>query len=135
MAYEDLAEFLAALEHAGELARVLSPPPQSSPDEIVAPTGGAFFAREAPHLDLLIDEGQHFEAGQPLFIIEVMKMFNKVLAPCAGVLTENLMKDSDGTIVAKGETIFKIEPDERIVEESEATITARKETITKQLLG
>ena len=41
--------------------------------------GGTFYAREAPHLPPLVDEGDHFEAGQPLFIIEVMKMFNKVL--------------------------------------------------------
>ena len=128
-------EKFADAELAAELVRQLAPPPKASPDEIVAPTGGAFYAREAPHLDLLIDEGQHFEAGQPLFIIEVMKMFNKVLAPCAGVITENRMKDADGTIVTKGETIFKIEPDERIVEESEATRTARKQSVTTKLLG
>jgi acetyl/propionyl-CoA carboxylase alpha subunit len=128
-------DMFADAELAGELVRHLAPPPKASPDEIVAPSGGAFYAREAPHLDLLIDEGQHFEAGQPLFIIEVMKMFNKVLAPCAGVVTENRMQDADGSIVTKGQTIFKIEPDERIVEESEATITARKQSITKKLLG
>jgi hypothetical protein len=45
------------------------------------------------------------------------------------------MKDSDGTIVVKGQTIFKIEPDERIVEESAADIAARKKSTTKKLLG
>ena len=79
--------------------------------------------------------GEHFERGQPLFIIEVMKMFNKVLAPCSGTVTENRMKDADGNIVSKGETIFKIEPDERIVEESAAEIAARKQITTKNLLG
>ena len=127
-------KFLDA-DAAGQLARVLAPAPKASPDEIVAPTGGAFYAREAPHLDLLVDEGQHFEEGQPMFIIEVMKMFNKVLAPCSGTLTENRMKDADGTIVTKGQRIFKIEPDERIVEESEADIAARKKSTTKKLLG
>jgi acetyl/propionyl-CoA carboxylase alpha subunit len=119
---------------AGELARTLAPSPKASPDEIVAPMGGAFYAREAPHLPLLIDEGQHFEEGQPLFIIEVMKMFNKVLAPCSGTISENRMKDADGSILAKGETIFKIDPDERIVEESPADVAARKRTTTKSLL-
>jgi acetyl/propionyl-CoA carboxylase alpha subunit len=127
-------KFLDA-EAAGRLARVLAPAPKASPDEIAAPTGGSFYAREAPHLDLLVEEGEHFEAGQPLFIIEVMKMFNKVLAPCSGTVTENRMKDSDGTIVVKGQTIFKIEPDERIVEESAADIAARKKSTTKKLLG
>ncbi len=119
---------------AGELARTLAPSPKASPDEIVAPMGGAFYAREALHLPLLIDEGQHFEEGQPLFIIEVMKMFNKVLAPCSGTISENRMKDADGSILAKGETIFKIDPDERIVEESPADVAARKRSTTKNLL-
>jgi biotin carboxyl carrier protein len=96
--------------------------------------GGAYFAREAPHLPTLVDEGDHFEAGQPLFIIEVMKMFNKVLAPFAGTVTQNLMQDSDGKIVHKGQPIFKIEPDERIVEESEEERTARRRKVTLGLL-
>jgi acetyl/propionyl-CoA carboxylase alpha subunit len=127
-------KFLDA-EAAGLLARALAPAPKASPDEIVAPTGGSFYAREAPHLPLLIDEGEHFEEGQPLFIIEVMKMFNKVLAPCSGTIIESRMKDADGTILTTGETIFKIEPDERIVEESAADIAARKKSTTKRLLA
>ncbi len=118
-----------------ELARQLAPPPKASPDEVVAPMGGAFYAREAPHLPLLVDEGEHFEAGQPLFIIEVMKMFNKVVAPCSGTVTENRMKDSDGKILSKGEVIFKIEPDERVIDESAADIAARKQATTRNLLG
>jgi acetyl/propionyl-CoA carboxylase alpha subunit len=117
-----------------EFTRALAPPPKASSDEIVTPMGGAFFAREAPHLPMLVDEGDHFEEGQPLFIIEVMKMFNKVLAPFAGTMTESLMKDSDGQIVAKGQVMFKIEPDERIVEESEDEIATRKRKVTLGLL-
>jgi len=122
-------------DHANRFTRCLAPPPEASPDEIVAPMGGAFYSREAPHLPRLVEEGDHFEAGQPLFIIEVMKMFNKVLAPCSGTVTEVRMKDSDGAIVVKGETIFKIEPDERIVEESAAKIAARRQRVTKNLLA
>jgi acetyl/propionyl-CoA carboxylase alpha subunit len=117
------------------LARGLEPPLQASSNEIVAPTGGAFFAREAPHLPLLVDEGDHFEAGQPLFIIEVMKMFNKVLAPFAGTVVENLMEDSDGTIVSAGQTIFRVEPDEVVVEESEDVMQARRRSVTLSLLA
>ncbi len=128
-------EYFEDADNASTLARYLAPPPQASPDEIVAPMGGAFYAREAPHLPLLIDEGQHFEAGQPLFIIEVMKMFNTVVAPCSGSVTRNRMQDADGTIIVKGETIFKIEPDERVVEESAEEVAARKQGATTRLLG
>jgi biotin carboxyl carrier protein len=119
---------------AKDATRALAPPPPASADEIVTPMGGAFFAREAPHLPLLADLGTHFEAGEPLFIIEVMKMFNKVLAPFSGTVTENLMSDKDGTIVKKGQTIFKIEPDERIEEESADVAATRVRETTLALL-
>ena len=82
----------------------------------------------------LVSEGEHFEEGQPLFIIEVMKMFNKVFAPCAGTLVENPMADADGHIVHAGQMIFKVRPDEILVEESEADIRERREAVTHGLL-
>jgi biotin carboxyl carrier protein len=121
-------------DSVAELTRALAPAPKASSDEIVTPMGGAFYGREAPHLPILVDEGDHFEAGQPLFIIEVMKMFNKVLAPFAGTVKAKLMNDGDGQIVHKGQVIFKIEPDERIVEESEDEIAARRRKVTLGLL-
>jgi multidrug efflux pump subunit AcrA (membrane-fusion protein) len=62
-------------------------------------------------------------------------MFNKVLAPFAGTVTENPMEGKDGTVVAKGQTIFKIEPDERVVPESEAERAARVREATLALLS
>jgi biotin carboxyl carrier protein len=117
-----------------ELIKALAPPPASSSDEIVTPTGGHFYSREAPHLPPLVEEGQHFEAGQPLFIIEVMKMFNKVLAPFAGTVKKKLL-DADGKTVLKGQPIFKIEPDEVLVFESEEQKQARRRAVTLSLLG
>ena len=122
-------------ENQETLRRALAPPPKASANEIVTPMGGSFYAREAPHLPLLIDEGDHFEEGQPLFIIEVMKMFNKVLAPFSGTVKENRMVDSDGAVVAAGEVIFDIEPDEVVVEETDEEITARRKQVTLAALG
>ncbi|MCP5068334.1 MAG: biotin carboxylase, partial [bacterium] len=115
--------------------RALSPPPRASADEIVTPMGGTYYAREAPHLPVLVSEGDHFDEGQPLFVIEVMKMFNKVLAPFSGTVTKNLMAGLDATVVAKGQAIFKIEPDERIVEEAPETMAARVRACTLSLLA
>ena len=84
---------------------------------------------------IVVDEGDHFEEGQPLFIIEVMKMFNKVLAPFSGTVKKNRMVDSDGAVVAAGQVIFEIEPDEVIVEESEEEIATRKRQVTLAALG
>jgi biotin carboxyl carrier protein len=122
-------------EIAKKLTRALAPPPKASSDEIVSPSGGTYYAREAPHLPPLIGASEHFEEGQPLFIIEVMKMFNKVFAPCAGTVVENRMADADGSIVRAGQTIFKIQPDEVAVEESEADVRERREAVTRGLLA
>jgi acetyl/propionyl-CoA carboxylase alpha subunit len=119
---------------AVKLTRALAPPPKASSDEIVTPSGGTFYAREAPHLPLLIDVGDHFKAGQPLCIIEVMKMFNKVYAPCDGTVIENRMADADGEIVKAGQVVFKIQPDEVLVEESDESIRERRTAVTRALL-
>ncbi len=126
-------QFLDA-KRAAEFARALAPPPVAASDEIVTPTGGTFYAREAPHLPLLVEEGQHFEAGQPLFVIEVMKMFNKVLAPFAGTVLKSLMAGRDGSVVKKGEVIFRIEPDERREPEAPEAAIKRKREATLALL-
>ncbi|HEY5658458.1 MAG TPA: biotin/lipoyl-containing protein, partial [Myxococcota bacterium] len=111
---------------AAEYVEALGSPPEAGADEIVSPMGGAFYAREAPHLPALIEVGDHFETGQPLFIIEVMKMFNKVLAPFSGTVTAKLMEVRDGAVVSKGQPIFRIDPDERVEQESEQSRRERR---------
>jgi len=127
------ARFLDPAQIA-EQTRALAPPPPASADEILTPMGGTFYAREAPSLPVLIEVGQHFEAGQPLFIIEVMKMFNKISAPFSGTVTENLMAGREGVIVAKGQRIFRIEPDERFEPESASAVAARRRQATLGML-
>jgi acetyl/propionyl-CoA carboxylase alpha subunit len=122
-------------ESRAELTKALSPAPVASSDEIVTPLGGHFYAREAPHLPPLIEEGQHFVKGQPLFVVEVMKMFNKVLAPFAGTVKRELMRDRDGQVIVKGQPIFKIAPDEVRLEESPEDRRKRHHTVTTRLMG
>jgi biotin carboxyl carrier protein len=118
-----------------QLVRVLAPPPVAAADEIVTPMGGTFYAREAPNLPPLVEEGDHFAVGQPLFVIEVMKMFNKVLAPFSGTVVKSMMRDQDGHVVKKGQVIFRIEPDERVSVESPESVSARRRATTLTLLG
>ncbi len=116
-----------------DMARVLVPPPVAKSDEILAESGGMFYPRETPEHEVYVKRGDHFEAGDPLFIIEVMKMFNKVYAPFAGTVDEVLVED-DGVIIKKGQPIFKITPDEKIVEESPEEIAARRREVTARFL-
>ena len=115
------------------MAKVLVPPPQARSDEILAESGGMFYARETPAHDVYVKEGDHFNAGDPLFIVEVMKMFNKVYAPFSGTI-EKVLVDTDGSIITKGQPIFKIIPDEVIVEVSAEEIAARRSAATAKFL-
>ncbi|MEO1266780.1 MAG: biotin/lipoyl-containing protein [Myxococcota bacterium] len=116
------------------MRKVLVPPPVTKSDEIVAPTGGMFYAQEAPDMPPMIASGEHFEAGQPLFIIEVMKMFNKVAAPFAGTIREVLI-EGNGTIVRKGQPLFRVDPDERIEAEDPAEVAARCKASTERFMA
>lgn len=111
-----IPDYLNDPELQAAMKKVLVPPPATKADEIVTPGGGMYYAQEAPGMPPFIEEGQHFEKGQPLFILEVMKMFNKVPAPFAGTVDKILIDSGDGTIVQKGQPIFKVTPDEKFVE-------------------
>jgi acetyl/propionyl-CoA carboxylase alpha subunit len=120
-------------ESSKEFIKELNPPPKAKSDEIVAPMGGMFYSREAPNLPQLTSEGDSFKIGQPLFIIEVMKMFNKVSAPFSGKILKNMLKDSDGRIVTKGQVVFKIQPDDVLKEETPEQIQIKKKSILQAL--
>ncbi|MCB1855945.1 MAG: biotin carboxylase [Halieaceae bacterium] len=115
------------------MAKVLVPPPVAKSDEILAESGGMFYSRETPEHEPYVKEGDHFNAGEPLFIIEVMKMFNKFYAPFSGTI-EKILVDTDGSIIRKGQPIFKISPDERVVVESAEEIAARRRQVTDGFL-
>jgi biotin carboxyl carrier protein len=103
-------------ELQARLKKVLVPPPSTKADELVAPFGGMLYRQEAPGRPPFVDEGTHFEKGQPLYIIEVMKMFNTVRASFSGTVDKVIMQGGDGTVVQKGQPLFKITPDEKFVE-------------------
>jgi branched-subunit amino acid ABC-type transport system permease component len=112
---------------------ILVPPPATKADEIVAAMGGTFYTQEAPHLPPFLTKGAHFEKGDALYIIEVMKMFNKVLATFAGTVTEVLVET--GVVVRKGQPLFKIRPDEIVVEEDPAERERRVRANTESFLA
>jgi acetyl/propionyl-CoA carboxylase alpha subunit len=107
---------LSEPELQGRMKRVLVPPPATRADEIVSVSGGMYYGQETPGRPRFVHEGMHFEKGQPLYVIEVMKMFNTVRAPFAGTVDKIIIQGGDGTIVQKGQPLFKITPDEKHVE-------------------
>ena len=55
--------------YQADMARVLAPPPVAKSNEIVAVSGGMFYGREAPDAPLYLEAGDHFEAGDPVYIV------------------------------------------------------------------
>jgi len=56
-----------------------------------------------------------------------------VYAPFAGTI-DKILVDTDGTIVSKGQPLFKVTPDETFVEEDAAELKARIVSNTEQYL-
>ncbi len=117
------------------MKKVLVPPPATKADEIVTPGGGMYYSQEAPGMPPFVKEGDHFEKGQPLFILEVMKMFNKVPAPFAGTVDKIVIEGGDGVIVQKGQTIFKVTPDEKFIEIDPKEVEREKRATTTEYLA
>jgi len=59
-------------------------------------------------LELLVAEGDEVEEGQPVVILEAMKMENELKAPATGTVASVSVTESDN--VEKNQTILEIEP-------------------------
>ena len=116
-----------------QMAKVLVPPPRAKSDEILASSGGMYYACEAPGMPPFVKEGDHFEAGQTLYIVEVMKMFNKVNAPFAGTIAK-IQVEKDGEIIKKGQPLFKIVPDEKVETATPEELKIEREAVTSIFL-
>tara|TARA_R110000868_G_scaffold364037_5_gene626824 strand:- start:108457 stop:111297 length:2841 start_codon:yes stop_codon:yes gene_type:complete len=134
---DDLSITIPAALTDGELqaamAKVLVPPPAASSDEILALSGGMYYACEAPGMPPFIEKGHHFKQGDPLYIVEVMKMFNKVYAPFSGTI-DAIFVETDGSIIKKGQKLFKITPDEVVVVETPEQVQQRMREHTNAFL-
>jgi biotin carboxyl carrier protein len=126
--------YLHDVELQNRMKKILVPPPATKADEIVSICGGMYYGQEAPGLPAFVSEGMHFEKGQALYIIEVMKMFNTVRATFSGTIDKIIMQGADGSIVQKGQPLFKITPDEKFVETDPALIAKEKRETTGEYL-
>ncbi|MCK4503003.1 MAG: biotin carboxylase [Desulfuromonadales bacterium] len=129
-----IPEYLHDPELQAAMKKILAPPPATKADEVVTPGGGMYYAQEAPGMPPFVTEGMHFDKGQPLFILEVMKMFNKVPAPFAGTIDKIVIEGGEGVIVQKGQAMFKVTPDEKFVEIDPNELAKQKRTITGEYL-
>lgn len=74
---------------------------------IVSPMVGTFYRSPAPEAVAFVQEGQTIKAGDPVCIIEAMKMMNEVSSQFSGKVVRILVED--GVVVQKGDKLFIIE--------------------------
>jgi acetyl-CoA carboxylase biotin carboxyl carrier protein len=74
--------------------------------DVRAPMVGTFYRRPSPQEPVFVDVGQAVAKGQPLCLIEVMKLFTTVEATEAGTI-ETVLAD-DGALVEFDQLLFRI---------------------------
>lgn len=93
----------------GEQRQVDIPPPaRNGWIPVKAPSLGVFYRRPAPDQPPFIQVGDRVEQDDPVCLIEVMKMYTRVAAPCRGRIGEILVED--GQMAEFGQTLMFIDP-------------------------
>ena len=75
---------------------------------VTASSVGVFYRRPSPDQPPFVQVGSVVAANDPVCLIEVMKMFTGVVAPCAGRIADILIEDA--TMVEYGQPLMYIEP-------------------------
>jgi len=75
---------------------------------VTAPTLGVYYRRASPEQPPFVEVGTVVKAGDTVCLIEVMKTYTRVEAPCAGRVAELAVED--GAMVEFGQTLMWIDP-------------------------
>ena len=76
--------------------------------EVRSPMVGTFYRRPAPESPAYADVGTVVSAGDPLCLVEVMKLFTTLHAEVAGKVVEICVGDAD--LVEHDQVLFRLEP-------------------------
>ena len=98
---------VAAPAPAPAPAAVAAPPAGGT--QVTAPSVGVFWRAPEPGAAPFVEVGARVEAGQDMCIVEVMKLMNRVPAPCAGVVSH--IHVGNGEAVEYGSPLFTITPE------------------------
>jgi acetyl-CoA carboxylase biotin carboxyl carrier protein len=85
--------------------------PSVAPDralKVIAPVVGVFYRSATPGAEPFVSVGDRVAVGQPLCILEAMKLMNEITSDFAGIVTRILPEN--GELVRLNEELFWIEP-------------------------
>ena len=87
----------------------LSLPAETTPAHLIrSPIVGTFYRATSPDVDPYVEAGDVVKKGQPLCIIEAMKLMNEIESDVDGQVIQVCL--DDGTDVEYGTVLFRIEP-------------------------
>jgi len=95
-----------AASTAAEIAETKATADALEADTVKAPMVGTFYRAPSPGAPAFIEVGQNVQQGQPLCIIEAMKLLNEIEADKSGVVKEILVEN--GEPVEYGQPLFVI---------------------------
>ena len=87
---------------------VVKPAPVVQTKTISSPFVGTFYRAPSPNEKNFVDVGQIVKSGDPLCIVEAMKLMNEIESDLKGRIVKILVDDA--TPVEYGEPLFEIEP-------------------------
>ena len=73
---------------------------------ITSPMVGTFYRSPAPGAEVFVQEGQNINIGDPVCIIEAMKMMNELKAPVSGEIVS--IKGENGKAVEFDQVLFEV---------------------------
>lgn len=77
-------------------------------ETVNAPMVGTFYAASAPEQPPFVKVGDRVRKGQPVCLLEAMKMMSEIPAPCDCEITAVLKEN--GALVSFGEPLFRYQP-------------------------
>jgi acetyl-CoA carboxylase biotin carboxyl carrier protein len=75
---------------------------------VVAPLTGVFYASPSPTADAYVQVGEAIQPGQPVCIVEAMKVFNEIKSEVGGVVSAIVAQS--GQLVQKGDALIRVKP-------------------------
>jgi acetyl-CoA carboxylase biotin carboxyl carrier protein len=75
---------------------------------ITSPVVGTFYRAPSPDASAFVDVGTQVKKGQPLCIVEAMKLMNEIEAEQDGKIVAILVQN--GQSVEYGQPLFRLEP-------------------------
>ena len=107
------APLVAAVPTQAAPAETTSPPPaaastRSDLQDITAPMVGTFYRAPAPGEPSFIEVGNRVDVGQPVCILEAMKLMNELESEVSGEVVEILV--DNGTPVEFGQVLMRVQP-------------------------